>query len=83
MGKTAKELRLERCLKTNDELRDSLSAEELKAVERLEMRVGAHLEIGRTYKVDIGLIVAVPDFQERKRILIEYYGRQGNQKVIA
>ena len=48
-GKTAKELRVERGCKNNDALRDTFTAEELKAVESLEMRVSAHLEIGRNY----------------------------------
>lgn len=60
LGMSAKQFREERGLKKGESIRPYLSTEQIHAVETLQ-------------RVDIGLIVAVPEYQERKTILTNYY----------
>lgn len=60
LGMSAKQFREERGLKKGESIRPYLSTEQIHAVETLQ-------------RVDIGLIVAVPEYQERKTILTKYY----------
>jgi Rha family phage regulatory protein len=59
-GMDAKQLRQMRGIEAGASVRPFLSAEEVKAVEALQ-------------RADIGLVLAVPDFQTRKDLLTKYY----------
>ena len=60
LGKTAKQVREENGLKSGTSIRPYLTKDQIKAVDELQ-------------RVDIGLLVSTPDFQERKRYLEWYY----------
>ena len=60
LGKTAKQVREENGLKSGTSIRPYLTKDQIKAVNELQ-------------RVDIGLLVSTPDFQERKRYLEWYY----------
>lgn len=61
-GKSAKQLREAFGLHKGDSVRPHLPADQVKLLEILQ-------------KIDVGLLVSVPDFKERKRILQEYKSR--------
>ena len=60
LGKTAKQVREEHELKSGTSIRPYLTKEQIEAIDKLQ-------------RVDIGLLVSTPDFQERKRYLEWYY----------
>ncbi len=60
LGKTAKQVREEHGLKPGTSIRPYLTTKQIEAIDRLQ-------------RVDIGLLVSTPDFQERKRYLEWYY----------
>ncbi len=60
LGKTAKEFREEHGLKSGTSIRPYLSTDEIEAIDLLQ-------------RVDIGLMVSTPDFQQRKQYLEWYY----------
>ena len=62
LGMDAKTFREKRGLPKGEVIRPYLTAEQIRAVETLQ-------------RVDIGLIVAVPEFQQRKQMLANYYER--------
>ena len=62
LGMDAKAFREKLGLPKGEVIRPYLTAEQINAVETLQ-------------RVDIGLIVAVPDFQQRKETLAQYYER--------
>lgn len=60
LGKTAKEVREEHSLKKGTSIRPYLTNEEIEAIDQLQ-------------RVDIGLLISTPDFQQRKQYLEWYY----------
>lgn len=60
LGKTAKQIREEHGLKQGTSIRPYLTTKQIEAIDLLQ-------------RVDIGLLVSIPDFQERKRYLEWYY----------
>ena len=60
LGKTAKQIREEHGLKTGTSIRPYLTTKQIEAIDLLQ-------------RVDIGLLVSTPEFQERKRYLEWYY----------
>jgi len=60
LGKTAKQVREEHDLKPGTSIRPYLTTKQIEAIDLLQ-------------RVDIGLLVSTPDFQERKRYLEWYY----------
>ncbi len=60
LGKTAKQVREEHGLKAGTSIRPYLTTKQIEAIDLLQ-------------RVDIGLLVSTPDFQERKRYLEWYY----------
>ncbi len=60
LGKTAKQVREEHGLKPGTSIRPYLTTKQIEAIDRLQ-------------RVDIGLLVSTPDFQERKRYLEWYF----------
>lgn len=50
LGRTAKELRIERCAKNNDQLRDKLAKQELADVENAETAIAGLLRFGFSYE---------------------------------
>ena len=60
LGKTAKEVREEHGLKKGTSIRPYLTNEEIEAIDQLQ-------------RVDIGLLISTPDFQQRKQYLEWYY----------
>ena len=60
LGKTAKQVREENGLKSGTSIRPYLTKDQIEAIDKLQ-------------RVDIGLLVSTPDFQERKRYLEWYY----------
>ena len=60
LGKTAKQVREENGLKSGTSIRPYLTKDQIEAIDKLQ-------------RVDIGLLVSIPDFQERKRYLEWYY----------
>lgn len=60
LGKTAKQVREENGLKSGTSIRPYLTKQQIEAIDKLQ-------------RVDIGLLVSTPDFQERKRYLEWYY----------
>ena len=62
LGMSAKQFREANGITKGESIRPYLSAEQIKAVETLQ-------------RVDIGLIVALPEFEARKQALTQYYER--------
>jgi len=62
LGMDAKTFREQRGLPKGEVIRPYLTAEQIRAIETLQ-------------RADIGLIVAIPDFQQRKETLAQYYER--------
>lgn len=60
LGKTAKQVREEHGLKPGTSIRPYLTTKQIEAIDRLQ-------------RVDVGLLVSTPDFQERKRYLEWYF----------
>lgn len=60
LGKTAKQVREENGLKAGTSIRPYLTKDQIEAIDKLQ-------------RVDIGLLVSTPDFQERKRYLEWYF----------
>ncbi|MDN5324137.1 MAG: hypothetical protein PWQ67_2591 [Clostridia bacterium] len=69
LGMDAKKFREQNGLEKGVVIKPYLSLSQIKAIETLQ-------------RVDIGLIVAIPDFQQRKKVLYEYYEKI-KQKQIA
>ncbi len=63
LGKTAKEVREEHGLKNGTSIRPYLKKEEIEAIDQLQ-------------RVDIGLLISTPDFQQRKQFLEWYYHKK-------
>lgn len=68
LGKTAKQFRLEHNIEKGKSIRPYLTKEQIKQLDILQ-------------KVDIGLLVSVPDYDQRKRYLEWYYTKTNNQKT--
>ena len=68
LGKTAKQFRLEHDIEKGKSIRPYLTKEQIKQLDILQ-------------KVDIGLLVSVPDYDQRKRYLEWYYTKTNNQKT--
>lgn len=62
LGMPAKQFREENGIPKGDSIRPYLSTEQIQAIEVLQ-------------RVDIGLIVALPDFQQRKETLANYFAK--------
>lgn len=62
LGKTAKQFRTERGLDKKQSIRPYLTEQQIKQLEVLQ-------------KVDVGLLVAVPEYEQRKRHLEWYYAK--------
>ena len=62
LGMTAKKFKEVKGIEKVPSIRPYLTLEEIKAIEGLQ-------------RVDIGLIIAIPDYQERKRILQDYFDK--------
>jgi len=62
LGMDAKAFREKLGLPKGEVIRPYLTAEQIRAIETLQ-------------RADIGLIVAVPEYEKRKQMLAEYYGR--------
>jgi Rha family phage regulatory protein len=60
LGKTAKEVRAEHDLKSGTSIRPYLTKEQIEAIDLLQ-------------RVDIGLLISTPDFQQRKQYLEWFY----------
>lgn len=63
LGKTAKEVREEHGLKAGTSIRPYLKKEEIEAIDQLQ-------------RVDIGLLISTPDFQQRKQFLEWYFHKK-------
>lgn len=68
LGMSAKQFREVNGIAKGESIRPFLNTTQIQAVEVLQ-------------RVDIGLIVAVPDFQQRKEILTEYYEKIKLKKI--
>lgn len=68
LGMSAKQFREFNNLDKVQSIRPYLSTGQIQSIQTLQ-------------RVDIGLIVAVPDFQERKRILSDYYLRNSRRAI--
>ena len=68
LGMDAKAFREQRGLPKGEVIRPYLSAEQIHAVETLQ-------------RVDIGLIVAVPEYEQRKQMLAQYYERMKLKRI--
>lgn len=62
LGMNAKQYREANGLEKGCSIRPYLTSEQIKAIEMLQ-------------RVDIGLLVAIPDYEQRKQILAQYYER--------
>lgn len=62
LGMSAKQYREERGLEKGCSIRPYLSLEQIKAIETLQ-------------RIDIGLMIAIPDYEHRKETLSQYYER--------
>lgn len=63
LGKTAKQVREERGVPKGESIRPYLTPEQIEVLDKLQ-------------KIDLGLLIAVPDFQQRKRTLEWYAAKQ-------
>jgi Rha family phage regulatory protein len=70
LGVDAKKFREANGIKKGEVIKPYLSLEQIKAVEVLQ-------------RVDVGLLVAVPNYQERKKKLTEYYAQLQQKRLIA
>ncbi|WP_342417152.1 Rha family transcriptional regulator [Paenibacillus sp. FSL R10-2782] len=68
LGMSAKQFREANGITKGESIRRYLTTEQIQAVETLQ-------------RVDIGLIVAIPDFQQRKEILTGYYEKIKLKKI--
>jgi len=68
LGMDAKKFKQVNGIEKATSIRPYLTAEQIKAIESLQ-------------KADMALVVAVPDFQERKKILKDYYDRLTSKKL--
>lgn len=68
LGMDAKTFREQRGLPKGEVIRPYLSAEQIHAVETLQ-------------RVDIGLIIAVPEYEQRKQILSQHYERMKLKRI--
>lgn len=62
LGMTAKQFRQLHDIGPNDQIRDYMTPKQVELIQKLQ-------------KVDVGLVVAIPNFQERKRALQAYYDK--------
>jgi hypothetical protein len=70
IGKTAKQFKQENGIEKADSIRPYLTEEQIRMIETLQ-------------KVDIGLLISVPDFEQRKRHLEWYKLKMNERKAIA
>lgn len=70
LGVDAKKFREANGIERGAVIKPYLNLEQIKAIEVLQ-------------RVDVGLLVAVPDYQERKRKLTEYYAKLQQKRLIA
>lgn len=70
IGLSAKQFREERGLDKGVSIRPYLSADQIRAIEGLQ-------------RLDIGLIYVVPEYEERKQKLSEYYERMRVKRIAA
>jgi len=70
LGMDAKKFREANGIEKGAVIKPYLSLGQIKAIEAIQ-------------RVDIGLIIAIPDFQERKNALSQYYSKLINRKQIA
>jgi Rha family phage regulatory protein len=68
LGMSAKQFRESHGIAKGESIRPYLTAEQIRAIETLQ-------------RVDIGLIVAIPDFQQRKQTLSQYYERMKLKRI--
>jgi Rha family phage regulatory protein len=68
LGMSAKQYRIEKGIEKGASIRPYLSMEEIKAIENLQ-------------RVDVGLLVAVPEYEERKKILTQYHERISLRRI--
>lgn len=68
LGTSAKQYRVEKGIEKGASIRPYLSLEEMKAIETLQ-------------RVDVGLLVAFPDYEERKKILTQYHERMSLRRI--
>lgn len=68
LGCDAKTFREQRGLPKGEVIRPYLTAEQIQAVETLQ-------------RVDIGLLVAVPEYERRKQMLTEYYEKLARKRI--
>lgn len=68
LGMSAKKFRELHGIAKGVSIRPYLSAEQIKAIETLQ-------------RVDIGLIVAIPDYEQRKQTLTQYYERMKLRRI--
>ena len=62
LGVSAKEIRKENGLSKGESIRDHLTPWQAEMIRRLQ-------------KADVGFVVAIPDFQERKKALVSYFNK--------
>jgi len=70
LGMDAKKFREANGIEKGAVIKPYLSLSQIKAIEAIQ-------------RVDIGIIIAIPDFQERKNALSQYYSKLINRKQIA
>lgn len=70
LGVSAKQFRIEKGLEKGVTIRPHLSLEEIKGIEALQ-------------RVDVGLLIAIPEYEERKNILTQYFQRMNVKKIAA
>lgn len=63
LGKTAKQVREENGITKGESIRPYLTPEQIEVLDKLQ-------------KIDLGLLIAIPDFQQRKRTLEWYAAKQ-------
>lgn len=68
LGMNAKQYRLENNIEPKTSIRPYLSLEQIKAIEELQ-------------RVDIGLLLVVPEFKKREEILIQHHNRLRLRKI--
>lgn len=68
LGISAKQYRLENGIEKGASIRPHLSLAEIRAIETLQ-------------RVDVGLLVAIPEYEERKKILTQYHERMSLRRI--
>lgn len=70
VGVSAKDFRKEKGIDKGESIRSHLSLEQIQAIEALQ-------------RIDVGLLVAAIEYEERKRILTQYYDRMQIKQIAA